>query len=148
MAAGTISESGRSAAGHRGTGAAAGDVVSVREHRRPPPGVVRAAIGFRVDCPEGRVGILTAVLPEDDDLTADRIEIASGLFIVTAVTVGCGAVESVDHSRRRVSIGVVPDVRRSSRPAVAHRVRQFMRAGGQTLTNARERWSKGGSRDP
>lgn len=109
---------------------------SVRERAAPSAALVRAAIGFRVDGPEGRVGILTAVLPEDDDTATDRVEIASGIFIVTALTVSVVDVVSVDRSRRRVSIGVVPERRPGSRPEVARRVRQFLRAGGQTLTRA------------
>jgi hypothetical protein len=131
MAAGTTYGSGRSTAGGEVLPTTTDDVVSVRERRRPPPAVVRAAIGFRVVCPEGHVGILTAVLPEDDDIAPDRIEIASGLFIVTAVTVLVGDVVSVDRPLRRVSIGVVPERRLGSRRGVARRVRQFLRAGGR-----------------
>jgi hypothetical protein len=131
MAAGTTYGSGRSTAGSEVLPDATDDVVSAREHRRPPPAVVRAAIGFGVDCPEGHVGVLTAVLPEDDDIAPDRIEIASGLFIVTALTVRAGDVVSVDRPRRRVSIGVVPERRRPSRQVIARRVRQFLRAGGR-----------------
>jgi hypothetical protein len=132
MAAGTTFGSGRPTAGREVVPSATRDVVSARERTPPPPAVmVRAAIGFRVDCPEGRVGVLTAVFPEDDDVAPDRIEIASGLFILTALTVPFRDVVSVDRSRRRVSIGVVPERRRGSRRAIARRVHEFLRAGGR-----------------
>ena len=131
MAAGTRDGGGRSPARVRVVRATGGDVVSVREHRQRLATMLRAAIGFRVDCPEGRVGILTAVLPEYDDVTPDRIEIASGIFIVTALTVPFAEVASVDPLRRGVSIRVVPERRRASRPEIARRVRHFLRAGGR-----------------
>lgn len=131
MTAGTRDGGGRSGARVRVVGATGGDVVSVREHRQRLATMLRAAIGFRVDCPEGRVGILTAVLPEYDDVTPDRIEIASGFFIVTALTVPFAEVASVDPLRRRVLIRVVPEGRRGSRREIARRVQQFLRAGGR-----------------
>jgi hypothetical protein len=104
--------------------------------------MLRTSIGFRVDCPEGRVGVLTAVLPEYDDLPPDRVEIASGFFIVTAVTVPFRDIASVDRIGRRVVMRTVPARRRATRFEVAHRVRQFLHAGGhspaQTTTWARE----------
>jgi hypothetical protein len=112
--------------------ATGGEVVSVREHRQRLATMLRAAIGFRVDCPEGRVGILTAVLPEYDDTAPDRIEIASGIFIVTALTVPFAEVASVDPLRRGVSIRGMPERRRASRREMARRVRQFLRAGGRS----------------
>jgi hypothetical protein len=111
------------------------EVVSVREHRLRLAGMLRAAVGFRVDCPEGRVGVLTAVLPEYDDLPADRIEVASGFFVVTAVTVAFTDVASVDVIRRRVVIRTVPERRRATRLVMARRVRQFLHAGGATMTD-------------
>jgi hypothetical protein len=132
MTAGTTDGSGRSSARTRVVRATGGDVVSVREHRQRLATMLRAAIGFRVDCPEGRVGILTAVLPEYDDTAPDRIEIASGIFIVTALTVPFAEVASVDPLRRGVSIRGMPERRRASRREMARRVRQFLRAGGRS----------------
>jgi hypothetical protein len=106
------------------------EVVSAREHRERLAATLRTAIGFRVDCPEGRVGVLMAVLPEYDDLPPDRIEVATGFFILTAVTVPFTDVGSVDVARRRVVIRTVPERRRASRHQMARRVRQFLRAGG------------------
>jgi hypothetical protein len=129
MTAGTRSGSGRPVAGRRAM-AAGREVVSVREHRQRLEGMLRTSIGFRVDCPEGRVGVLTAVLPEYDDLPPDRVEIASGFFIVTAVTVPFRDVASVDVIRRRVIIRTVPERRRGTRLEMARRVHQFLHAGG------------------
>ncbi len=131
MAAGTRSGSGRPVAGKR-VAAPGREVVSVREHRQRLAAMLRTSIGFRVDCPEGRVGVLTAVLPEYDDLPPDRIEIATGFFIVTAVTVPFTDVASVDPIRRRVAIRTVPERRRCTRREMARRVRQFLHAGGHT----------------
>lgn len=130
MAAGTRSGSGRPVAGKRTAGT--DEVVSVREYRLRLAAMLRASIGFRVDCPEGRLGVLTAVLPEYDDLPADRIEVASGFFVVTAVTVAFTDVASVDVTRRRVVIRTAPQRRRGSGAETARRVRRFLQAGGHT----------------
>jgi hypothetical protein len=131
MTARTTRGSGRSVDGRPDLRAAGGDVVSARGRRTGLAAALRAAVGFRVDCPEGRVGILTAVLPEYDDLPPDRIEIASGLFIVTAVNVAFADVVGVEPGRRRVSIAVVPERRRASRLEIARRVHRFLQAGGR-----------------
>jgi hypothetical protein len=112
--------------------ATGGDVVSARARRAGLAAALRAAAGFRVDCPEGRVGVLTAILPEHDDAPPDRIEVASGLFIVTAVNVAFADVSGVDPARRRVFIRVVPERRPAGRHEIARRVRWFLRAGGPT----------------
>jgi hypothetical protein len=106
------------------------EVVSVRAHRERLAGTLRTAIGFRVDCPEGRVGVLMAVLPEYDDLPPDRIEVATGFFILAALTVPFAEVATVDAVRRRVVIRTIPERRRAPRHQMARRVRQFLRAGG------------------
>lgn len=116
----------------RGTpSVAGGDVVSARDQREHSVAMLRQAIGYRVVCPEGRVGVLTAVKPEYDDVVPDRIEVASGLFIVAVVTVGFTDVVSVDPLRRLVFIGSVPERRRGSRREIARRVRRFVRASGR-----------------
>ena len=131
MTVGTRSGSGRPVVG-KPMVAASREVVSVREHRLRLAAMLRASIGYRVDSPEGRVGVLTAVLPEYDDLPADRIEVASGFFVVTAVTVAFTDVASVDVIRRRVLIRRVQERRRGTRLEMARRVRQFLHAGGHT----------------
>lgn len=131
MTAGTTRRSGQSVA-VRGTPSVAGrDVVSARDQHERLAAMLRQAIGYRVVCPEGRVGVLAAVKPEYDDVIPDRIEIASGLFIVAVVSVGFTDVVSVDPLRGRVFIGSVPERRRGSRREIARRVRRFVRASGR-----------------
>jgi hypothetical protein len=131
MTAGTRHGSGQPVAGKRVLGVAGRDVVSAREHQQRLAATLRQAIGYRVVCPEGRVGVLTAVIPEYDDVAPVRIAIASGLFIVTAVNVPFADVVSVDPLRRRVFIRVVPERRRGSRSEMARRVHKFLRGGGR-----------------
>jgi hypothetical protein len=131
MTAGTTDGSGRLVAGKRALGAPGGDVVSIREYRQHLAEMLRRSVGFRVDCPEGRVGVVTAVVPEYGDVAPDHIEIRSGLFIVSTVSVSFSDVVGVDGVRRRVSIRVVPERRRVGRREIARRVRRFLRAGGR-----------------
>jgi hypothetical protein len=107
------------------------DVVSAREERRRLAGMLRAGVGFRVDGPDGRLGVLHAVVPDYGDGLPDRIEIATGLFLITSVDVPFGQVVSVDPFSRRVGIGELPERRRASRRHVARAVRRFRRAGGR-----------------
>jgi hypothetical protein len=107
-------------------------VVLVRDERRRLAAMLRTAVGFRVDGPEGRVGVLRAVVPDFGDGLPDRIEIATGLFLVTSVDVSFVEVMSVDPFGRRVGIGIVPDRRRASRPQAARNVRRFLRKGGRS----------------
>jgi hypothetical protein len=108
-----------------------GDVVSVRDERTRLAGMLRAAVGFRVDGPEGRVGVLGAVVPDFGDGLPDRIEIATGLFVVSSVDVPFVEVVSVDPLWRRVVIGVLPERGRASRGQTARRLGRFLRAGGR-----------------
>jgi hypothetical protein len=93
--------------------------------------MLRAAVGFRVDGPEGRVGVLVAVVPDFGDGLPDRIEIATGLFVVSSVDVPFVEVVSVDPLWRRVVIGVLPGRRRASRRHTARRLERFLRLGGR-----------------
>jgi hypothetical protein len=131
MTAITTSGSAGAAAYEPVTREAGRDVASVREDGQHLAGMLRAAVGFRVDGPEGRVGVLTAVVPEYDDGPPDRIEIATGLFIVTSVDAPFAEVASVDPLRCRVGIRVVPERRRASPREIARRVRRFLRVGGR-----------------
>jgi hypothetical protein len=107
------------------------DVVSVRDERTRLAGMLRAADGFRVDGPDGRVGVLGAVIPDYGDGLPDHIRITTGLFLIASVDVAFGQVVSVDPFARRVGISVVPECRRAARRQIAGRVRRFRRAAGQ-----------------
>jgi hypothetical protein len=107
------------------------DVVSVRDERQRLAGMLRAAEGFRVDGPDGRVGVLAAVVPDYGDGLPHRVEVRTGLFLVTSVDVPFGQVASVDPFARRVGISVVPEPRRATRRQTSGRIRRFRRAGGR-----------------
>ena len=117
--------------GEPDTGEAGRGIVSVLERRQRLAGMLRSAVGFRVDGPEGRVGVLTSVTPEDRDAPPDGVEIATGLFIVTTLAIPFADVARVDPLRRRVHIRVMPERRRASPGELARRVRRFLRAGGR-----------------
>ncbi|MGH3428878.1 MAG: hypothetical protein ACRDQZ_15155 [Mycobacteriales bacterium] len=113
------------------------DVVSFRDERRREAMMLREAVGFRVDGPEGRVGVLTAVVPDFGENLPDRIQIATGLFLVASLDVPFGEVVSVDPYRRRVGIGVLPTRRRLSRRQAARNVHRFLRLGGRDASTNR-----------
>jgi len=124
-----IGESGASQSVADGLGP---DVVSVREERRRLAGMLRTAVGFRVDGPEGRVGVFRGVVPDFGDGLPDSIEVTTGLFLVTSVDVAFAEVVSVDPFGRRVGIGVTPDRGQARRRQTARNVRRFLRAGGRS----------------
>ena len=107
------------------------DVVSVHDERRRLAGMLRAAVGFRVDGPEGRVGVLAAVVPDYGEGLPDRVKIATGLFVVGSVDVPFVEVVSVDPLGRRVAIAVLPERRRATHRQTARRLERFLRAGGR-----------------
>jgi hypothetical protein len=111
------------------------DVISVRDERRRLAGMLRAAVGFRVDGPDGRVGVLSAVVPDFGDGLPDGIKIATGLFLVTSVDVPFAEVVSVDPFSRRVGIGVATERRRASRREVARKT-STVSARRQPVTDA------------
>jgi hypothetical protein len=112
------------ATGEPETGGVGGEIVSVLERRQRLAGMLRSAVGFRVDGPEGRVGVLTSVTP-------DGVEIATGLFIVTTLAIPFADVAGVDPLRRRVHIRVMPEPRKITPGELARRVRRFLRARGR-----------------
>src|SRR6266705_3496874 len=77
----TTSGNGGLVTDERVIGKTGSDIVSVRNDREVLAGMLCSAVGFRVDCPEGRVGVLTRVIPDHDGLLPARIEVATGLFI-------------------------------------------------------------------
>jgi hypothetical protein len=102
-------------------------VVSVRDQRRRLARSVRKAVGFRVDGPEGRIGVLTAVKPGDHGVETDHIEVSTGLFIVKPARIPVADVVGVDPVRRRVRVRVVPEWPEATRRETARRVRRFVR---------------------
>lgn len=105
------------------------DVVSVRSQRRRLASSLREASGFRVDGPEGRVGVLAAVAIPEGDLLPDHIDVVTGLFIKKVARVSFADVAGVDPVQRRVRIRIVPEWPRKTRRETARRVRRFVRTG-------------------
>jgi hypothetical protein len=114
--------------GKAGAPAAAG---SGREDRSHLADALRAAVGFRVYGPEGRIGVLTAVGPHGEDGLPQSITIATGLFVVRSVQIPFASVVDVDPVKRRVDVRVGPERARVSPRQIALRVHRFLRAGGR-----------------
>jgi hypothetical protein len=107
------------------TGRPAGaDVVGIR----PDPVVLapqlRAAAGYRVDGPDGRIGVLYGVAPAEPTAPPERLLVSIGLFIVTTVSIGVADVRAVDVERRRIVVATTPRPWRRS-AGLARLVRRF-----------------------
>jgi hypothetical protein len=113
------------------------DVVSFRDERRRVATMLRAAVGFRVDGPDGRLGVLTAVVPDFGERLPERIRIVSGLYLIASVDVPFVHVVRVDPLGRRVDIDVIPALRSASRRQAARNVHRFLRAGGRDADMSR-----------
>ena len=106
------------------------DVVTARGGREGLARQLRSAVGYRVDGPDGRIGVLRAVLPAEMEGSPAHLEISRGLFIVTTVCIPFEDVCSVVPSRRRVVVRVDPPFRRLTPRALERRVRRFLREHG------------------
>jgi hypothetical protein len=100
---------------------------SGREDRRRLADALLAAVGFRVDGPEGRIGVLTAVGQLGEDGLPQSLTIATGLFVVRSVQMPFASVVDVDPIRRRVGVRVGPERARVSPREIALRARRFLR---------------------
>jgi hypothetical protein len=115
-------------AGRDPAGTAAGSaIVSDPDERRRLIEQLRGAAGFRVDGPEGRIGILQGFDPGDAGKPG-HIRVSIGLFIVKVVPISIADVVRADLSRRRVHVRVIPPERRVPGQALARRVRRFVRS--------------------
>lgn len=104
------------------------EVVSTLDRRRLLADQLRGAVGFRVDGPEGRIGVVRAVAPQDNGTPPGHIRVAMGLFIVKEVWIAVADVVRVDLAQRRVHVRVMPKQRRLTGRALERRVRRFVRA--------------------
>jgi hypothetical protein len=102
------------------------DVVTIRPDAVTLAPVLRAAAGFRVDGPDGRIGVLYGVSPDKPTAPPQRLLISIGLFIVTTASIAVGDVRSVDGERQRIIVATTPRTMRSSRARVARRVRPLV----------------------
>lgn len=107
------------------------DVVTTRPDPVMLAPVLRAAAGFRVDGPDGRIGVLYGVAPDEPTAPPERLLVSMGLFIVTTVSIPIGEVRSVDGERRRIIVATTPRTIRRSRARVARRVRRLVRMAAQ-----------------
>lgn len=85
---------------------------------------IGAVEGFRVDGPDGRIGVVTRVSSSTVDGPADTIHVVTGLFIVRVVPVAGSEIVQIDTERRRVVIRSM--VRLSRTPNVAGMLRRFL----------------------
>ena len=99
-----------------------------REDRRHLADALRGAVGFRVDGPEGRLGVLTAVGPLGEDGLPQSMTIAAGLFVVRSVEIPFASVVAVDPVQRRVGVLAGPERERISPRKIAMRVHRFLRS--------------------
>jgi hypothetical protein len=102
-------------------------IVSVPDERPTLIEQLRGAAGFRVDGPEGRIGILHGFDPGDAGKPGHS-RVSMGLFIVKVVPISIVDVVRVDLLGRRVHVRVIPPPRRVSGQALARRVRRFVRS--------------------
>ncbi len=114
------------------------DVVDVR---RQPVRRLRRAVGYRVDGPDGRIGTLRAVTPDDAGGPPTRIRISVGLFIPATVEMPVAEVYAVDAVRGRVLVRTAPELPRRSPSGLARRFRRFARTVGARESASSDRRS-------
>lgn len=111
----------------RATLPANAEVVSIRPEPAALAPALRAAAGFRVDGPDGRIGVLRGVAPAEPAAPPARLLVSIGLFVVTTVPIAVAEVRSVDADRRRIVVAAAPHVRRRQPAELARFVRRFVR---------------------
>jgi hypothetical protein len=107
------------------------DVVTIRPDPVTLAPVLRAAAGFRVDGPDGRIGVLYGVAPDEPTAPPERLLISMGLFIVTTVSIAVGDVRSVDGQRQRIIVAATPRTLRRRPARAARRVRRLVCVAAQ-----------------
>jgi len=107
------------------------DVVTILPDPVTLAPVLRAAAGFRIDGPDGRIGVLYGVAPDEPTAPPQRLLISMGLFIVTTASIPVGEVRSVDGERQRIIVATTPRTVRRSRARVARRARRLVRIAAQ-----------------
>ncbi|MGH3141427.1 MAG: hypothetical protein ACRDQE_17005 [Gaiellales bacterium] len=85
---------------------------------------IGAVEGFRVDGPDGRIGVVTRVFPSTGGGAPDTIDVVTGLFIVRVVPVAGSEIVQIDAEHRRLVIRSM--VRLSRTPNVARMLRRFL----------------------
>jgi hypothetical protein len=101
--------------------AAARDVVAARS--AAPAFDLSGIEGYRVDGPDGRVGVVTNVTASRPDGPLDTIHVVTGLFIVRVTPVAESEILEVDPERRRLFIRTMLRPQRSTN--VVRMLRRF-----------------------
>jgi len=97
--------------------AAARDVVAARPAPAAPVFDLSGIEGYRVDGPEGRVGVVTNVTASRPDGPLDTVHVVTGLFIVRVTPVAESEILEVDPDRRRLFLRTMLRPQRSSNVA-------------------------------
>lgn len=105
------------------------DVVGTpRDVVAPPQGSgsegIGAVEGFRVDGPDGRIGVVTRLSSSTGGGSPDTIHVVTGLFIVRVVPVAGSEIVEIDAEHRRLVIRSM--VRLSRTPNVTRMLRRFL----------------------
>jgi hypothetical protein len=102
---------------------------------RSASGDIAGVEGFRVDGPEGRVGVVTAVSARAAGAPPDTVHILTGLFIARVVTVQASDIVRIDADRHCVHIRSM--AQRPGSPHVARMLHRFRASVGNGATPLR-----------
>jgi hypothetical protein len=80
--------------------------------------------GFRVDGPDGRIGVVTRVSSSSAGEAPDTIHVVTGLFIVRVVPISAAQIVQIDTERRRLLVRSMVRLPRSKH--VARMLRRFL----------------------
>jgi hypothetical protein len=106
--------------------AARRDVVAAKHAL--PAFDVSGVEGYRVDGPDGRIGVVTNVTARRPDGPLDTIQVVTGLFIVRVTPVAESEILEINAERRRLLIRTTLRPPRSSN--VSRMLRRFFASGG------------------
>ena len=98
------------------------DVVAPPQ--RSGPEGIGGVEGFRVDGPDGRIGVVTRVSSSSAGEAPDTIHVVTGLFIVRVVPVAVSEIVQIDAERRRLLVRSMVRLPRSKR--VARMLRRYL----------------------
>lgn len=107
------------------------DVVGLPS-QRAGSGDITGVEGFRVDGPEGRIGVVTGVSSSMSGGPPDTIDVVTGLFIVRVVPVAASEIVRIDDEQRRLHIRSM--LRQPRSPNVSRMLRRFLASVGNGAT--------------
>ncbi len=106
--------------------APASQVVS--PHRLPAPGLPADCRGFRVDGPDGRIGVVRRLVPEAGGDRPQHLVVRTGLFIVRQVRIPVADVVEASPGLRRVVVRTAVRWPPRSRHDLRRVVRRLLRS--------------------